>query len=166
MWEQEPVNVRISLLGPGLSSSTGHGESQFVVMLFKQAGTWWFVFCLIYYKITQDIFNTASESILGNPQKRAESSNPKQPGYIWLNFALLSLGRKFSNSASCEDKDADIDLGSDRRAPAEHEHCEPMGFFIVRGKRKRSYPPMALRAQDSNHNGDAKGKVTVLGICC
>lgn len=73
MWEQEPVDVRISLLGPGLSSSTGHSESQLVVMLFKQAGTWWFVFCLIYYKITQGIFNRASESILGNPQKNGLS---------------------------------------------------------------------------------------------
>lgn len=166
MWEQEPVNVRISLLGPGLSSSTGHGESQLVVMLFKQAGTWWFVFCLIYYKITQDIFNRVQKASWEIHKKWAESSNPKQPGYIWLHFALLSLGRKFSNSARCEDKDAAIDLGWDRRAQAEHEHCESTGFVLVRGKRKRAYPPMALGAQDSNYNGDTKGKVTVWGICC
>lgn len=95
--------------GPSLSSSTvNHSFCGYAIQTGRHLG---FVFCLIYYKITQDIFNRASESILGNPQKLAESSHPQQPGYIWLNLHLLSLGRKFSTSARCESKHADIDLG-------------------------------------------------------
>ena len=61
--------------------------------------------CLLFNLLQDhtDISNRVSESILGNPQNRAESSNPKQPGPC-----LTGLCSSFSGETSQPPADARV----------------------------------------------------------
>ena len=59
----------------------------FVVMLFKQAGIWWFVFCLICYKITQ-IFPTEFQKASWEIHKtELNHRTPNSLDHVWLDSA-------------------------------------------------------------------------------
>lgn len=126
-----------------------------MVMLFKQAGIWWFTFCLICYKIT-DISNRVSESILGNPQNRAESLEAQTARTISDWTLLLLLERNFSASGRCK---SELVLASDSGSPESPRgtRTRVRGWFSVRKNTCDTYSPHALGAVGGYGKTQTKG---------
>lgn len=61
----------------------------FVVVLLKRAGTRWFAFCLICYKITQAIFQELQKASWEIHKNGLNHLTKNSPCHIWLNLAFF-----------------------------------------------------------------------------